>query len=357
MSKIQAKLQLLNLISQPAFYWGQEGILCANSSAEALGLIPGTDIVPMLLSGTEHLQGLGEGSLSTALRLGGALRQVSVTAGEGEYLFLVDSPEDGENLQALALAALQLRGPLEEVLGASQVLLPQLAPRSMAEVNQVRDLNRGLMQLLRIVANMSDAVEYAQYGAAQKQPIALGSFIGEIFDKTAQLCEPLGLDISFTFPQREIQVYADTQQLERCVYNLLSNALRFTPRDGFIRGSIRQTASHGVLTIRDSGDGLSDQVRQMLFNRYRRAPALEDSRYGLGLGLLIARLTATAHGGALFIGPGKGGGTEAALSLSLSKPGEDALASPVFRPDYTGLRDHGVVELSRELPRKAMDYL
>ncbi len=359
MSQSSSQVQLLNLISRPAFFVRDGVITCANSEARALLLTPGTDIGPYLLCGDEALEEVGQGSLCTALNFAGSLRQTAITAGEEGLLFLLDCREDEENLRVLALAAQQLRGPLDGLLGTAEVLMPAIAPEDPVSVNQVRRMYQSMLQLLRIVGNMSDAQQFFTSQTGQRDPIELGSFYEEIFQKVEALSEPLGVEISFRLPREDMLVYGDAQQLERCVLNLLSNALRFTPKGGFIRGQLHKTHRHVILRIEDSGEGLHEQVKDALFSRYRRSPGIEDSRFGLGLGLLLSRLIATKHGGALFIGPGREGGTEAALSISRKAPQQDTetLRTPLRRLDYTGHWDHTLVELSRELPLEAMDYL
>ena len=104
------------------------------------------------------------------------------------------------------------------------------------------------------------------------------------------------------------------------------------------------------MCIRDS-----QEIQQDLFSRYRRAPSVEDGRFGLGLGLLLVRQTAALHGGALLISEAPEGGTIAALSFRRNLPASGAFRSPMADLDYTGCRDHGLVELSRELPRDLYD--
>ena len=114
--------------------------------------------------------------------------------------------------------------------------------------------------------------------------------------------------------------------------------------------SLTLERERAVLRVQDNGDGLHRQIQRDLFNRYRRSPAVEDGRFGLGLGLLLVRQTAALHGGCLLISEVPEGGTVAALFLQRNLPASSDLCSPLTAVDYAGCRDHGLVELSRELP-------
>ena len=100
------------------------------------------------------------------------------------------------------------------------------------------------------------------------------------------------------------------------------------------------------LTIEDSGSGIAETVRVNLFRRYQREPGIEDSRYGLGLGLAIVRTAAANHGGTVLISNGREGGTRITMTLAIRQDDSTILRSPLLRPDYTGGFDHGLVELA-----------
>ena len=137
----------------------------------------------------------------------------------------------------------------------------------------------------------------------------------------------------------------DPEQLERAIWNILSNCIKFLPEGGTIRASLKRHGKLLHLTIADSGSGIAQEVRASLFRRYLRQPGIEDSRYGLGLGLSIVRTAAANHGGTVLISAAKNGGTRITMTIPIRQEGS-SLHSPLLRPDYTGGFDHGLVELS-----------
>ena len=104
------------------------------------------------------------------------------------------------------------------------------------------------------------------------------------------------------------------------------------------------------LSVTDSGSGIAQSVRSSVFSRYLRQPALEDSRYGIGLGMVLIRTAAAHHGGAVLIDQPEGVGTRITMTMSIRQSKQATLRSNVLRVDYAGERDHGLIELSECLP-------
>ena len=100
----------------------------------------------------------------------------------------------------------------------------------------------------------------------------------------------------------------------------------------------------------DSGSGIAQSVRSSVFSRYLRQPALEDSRYGIGLGMVLIRTAAAHHGGTVLIDQPEGAGTRITMTMSIRQSKQATLRSNVLRVDYAGERDHGLIELSECLP-------
>ena len=118
-----------------------------------------------------------------------------------------------------------------------------------------------------------------------------------------------GLEITTTVPDMWVQ--ADEKLLRRVVVNLVSNAVKFTPQ-GFVRVEAHQTARETLLSVADSGIGLTPQEQQTVFQKYRQVHS--DSR-GYGLGLFISRQIVEAHGGTLTVSSRPGQGSVFTLAL------------------------------------------
>ena len=104
------------------------------------------------------------------------------------------------------------------------------------------------------------------------------------------------------------------------------------------------------LSICDRGSGISQNLLGSVFSRYLRQPCIEDSRYGLGLGMVLVRSAAANHGGAVLIDQPEGCGTRVTMTMAIRQNTAGVLRSPVIRVDYAGEQDHALIELSDCLP-------
>lgn len=343
--------ELLALLERPAFVVIDGKVAGANQHALERLLPVGQDIGPLLRTGQAEYSRLGTGSLCLTLELGGQPQGAAVRRlRDGASLFLLDEQMDIASLRMLALAAQKLREPLTNLLNATDQLFPELTvTEEDGLLGQIAIINHSAYQLLRIVCNMSDGEPYLTGVVSNREPTDLGAYLEEVLSQCQPYCQALGVELDYRLPNG-VACGVDRPRMERAIHNLLSNALRFTPAGGTIRVWVTQGPAQIAVHIQDSGEGLHQQVQQALFYRYRRAPAVEDSRYGVGLGLLLVRQIAALHGGALLVSPCAAGGTEAVLSMDKDPGNPTALHSPVGGVDYAGDRDHRLLELAQELP-------
>jgi signal transduction histidine kinase len=115
-------------------------------------------------------------------------------------------------------------------------------------------------------------------------------------------------------------VEADGARLVRALSNLLDNARRHTPAGGTVRlgASVETDAGWVVLSVADTGEGITPDVLEHVFERYYRGEGPRTRGTGTGLGLAIARAVAEAHGGTLSVESTLGDGTTFRLALPLS---------------------------------------
>ena len=222
------------------------------------------------------------------------------------------------------------------------------AESSPRTAEQVARLNRGLFQILRIIGNMSDAERCA--AVSHQETVDIPALFAEFFEKAETLVSHTGITLTYEGPDQPIYGLADREQLERAVLNILSNAIKFTPKGGTVTAKLTRSGRMLRLSVTDSGSGIAQSVRSSVFSRYLRQPALEDSRYGIGLGMVLIRTAAAHHGGAVLIDQPEGVGTRITMTMSIRQSKQATLRSNVLRVDYAGERDHGLIELSECLP-------
>lgn len=323
--------ELLDRIPQPGFLVRDGQIHQINQAAKALLLIPGDAFSPLIHIGSEDYIDFAEGQLCVTLSVSGHLHSAVITRLDDYDLVLLDPDTDLEEFRSMALVSMELRKPLIQAISSAR------------KQPGDPDMNQSLMQMLRMVSNMADISRYTASSRMELRDV--DAFLLELFEKAQTLAEGKAA-ITFEGVKQPVFSLIDPEQLERAVWNILSNSLKFLPQNGTITAKLTRQGKRLLLTMEDSGSGIAENVRAGLFSRYLRQPGIEDSRFGLGLGLSIVRTVAINHGGTVLISSGRDSGTKTTMTLAIRPEDSSLLRSPLLRPDYTGGWDHGLVELS-----------
>lgn len=344
-------LGMLDLMIRPGFCVNDSIITKVNSAAESLLLTTGTNIHTLLLTGKEEYAAFTDGCLYLSLSLSGKAWGASVNRVGHTDVFVLEQESDFGELRSMALAARELREPLTNVMVTANRLFPQTCDDSETK-SQVARLNRGLYQMLRILGNMSDAGRSTSLSCMESRDV--GSLFAEIFERAETLVAYSGIKLSYRGLDQAAVCPVDAEQLERAIWNMISNAIKFTPEGGTIQANLSRNGNMLYLRILDSGSGIAENIKGSVFSRYLRYPAIEDSRFGIGLGMVLIRSAAANHGGTVLIDSPKGSGTRVTLTINMDNhtAGEQdsILRSPILRIDYAGGRDHSLLELSDHLP-------
>ena len=349
MDQFQNTLAMLDLMAQPAFCVCDGKIIKVNPAAAAFMIETGSGIEPLLLTGSEEYAAFQGGCLYLTLSLCGQHIGASVSRMQELDIFCIEQSQSDAHMQAMALAARELREPLSNIMTIADKLFPEAGSEDPKTKEQISIMNRGLFQMIRIIGNMSDAERYAADTGVRQEVRNIRAVFNEIFQHASDLTEHTPVSLHYTGLREDVYTLADVQKLERMVFNLISNAIKFTPAGGSIHASLTRRGSKLYLSVCDSGSGIEENLRSSLFSRYLRTPSLDDSRHGLGLGMVLVRSAATLHGGTVLVDHPEGCGTRITVSLSI-RQGDATLCSPRLRIDYAGERDHGLIELSDVLP-------
>lgn len=351
MEQREDTVAMLHRIPSPAFLVMNGSVTAANAPAVQRGLCPGTDILSLLATGQEEYARFQDGCLYLTVRVCDIPTGASVTRMGENRLFVLEQEADQAELRSMALAAQTLRGPLSNVMSVANHLFPLTgADQPPEEQARLAQLNRGLYQMLRIVCNMSDAYRYSTESTFRSEIRDIGALVKEQFDMTAPLMEYTGIALRYTGLAEAACGLVDAEMLERAIGNILSNALKFTPRGGTVDARLTRRNKMLYLTVQDSGGGLSPQVSPDVFTRYQRLPGVEDGRFGLGLGMVLVRSAAAAHGGTVLMEQGKDFGLRLTMTIPIRQPSDPGVRSPMIHVDYAGELDHRLLELSDCLP-------
>ena len=338
-------IPMLELMLRPAFCVSNGRITKINSAAAAYLLCEGDEIAPLLATGAAEYETFCDGCLYLTLSLGSQSIGATVIAGKEHHLFVLDAPSEQAELQSLALAAKELREPLNAMMASAE----QMQLGSASDEKLLAQFNRRMYQTLRIVSNMSDAAGFSLLDNNRQECIEIYSFLQEILDKTVQQLQQADLHLSYNLPNQPIYTLADPQQLERALYNLISNAAKHSSFGDSIQVDISLRGRRLAICVTDHGFGIDPNVKGSIYSRFLRTPSLTDAQEGLGLGMMLVRSAATAHGGTVLIDHPQGRGTRVTMTIELQQVSSQ-IRSPILRIDYAGERDHGLQELADVLP-------
>ena len=332
---------LLELISRPAFFVQEGRIVQVNAAAKNRLVQEGSLLSEYLPQNHAAYQAFSGGCLFLTLCVAQQTYPACVTRQESGDLFVIDTHTDSAS-HSLALAAIQLRQNLQTVFTTLEDIPAHL---------QSTHMNQALMQMHRLVCNMSDLARYQEPNAARMEATNLTSVFTETMEKGQTLLAAAGHTFHYE-AQEDVFSMADREMLERALWNLISNAAKFAGKSRQVKATMNRTRNLVRFTLWDNGDGIAPEVLQEVYRRFLREPSIEDSRHGVGLGLAIVSSIASIHGGTVLIDQPQAGGTRVTMTMTITPCPDQTLRSPVMTlfGDYCGGFDHGLLELADILP-------
>ncbi|MBI5543503.1 MAG: response regulator, partial [Deltaproteobacteria bacterium] len=191
-------------------------------------------------------------------------------------------------------------------------------------------IERQVSHLTRIVDDLLDVTRIAR-GKVQlrRELLELGELVRRTIDDHRPGFELGGVELTARFESELFWVNVDPTRLIQVLGNLLGNAAKFTSRGGKVEVSLRREGQTVAVSVRDSGVGISPEVRRYLFEPFSQAPqTLDRTRGGLGLGLAMVKGLVELHGGMVEAASvGLGHGSEFTIRLPLEEAPERAAAA------------------------------
>ena len=339
----------LELLDYPAFCVKDGKIVATNIPAEQRQFRVGMDIDEIVTTQQDIYRNFESGSLYLNINMCGTLCPASVVRTQEYDIFRIRRAEDDNALRALALAATQLRAPLGNLMTVSDQLFSSMETDNETTQSQASRINQNLYRLLRIVSNMSDAGEYAQSGGTGMQTSDLVSLMAEIMEKAQSFFINTDIQLIYNGPSDSVFGVVNPEKIERAVYNLLSNAAKFSKANSTVTASL--TANGNRLTFTMCNTHATELPKQNFWQQYHRTPGIEDSNHGLGLGMTLASAVAAFHGGTILVDNPTAGQTRITMTIPIVKGNADTVRSPIVRiGDYVGGRDKALIELAEVLP-------
>ncbi|AQH05036.1 hybrid sensor histidine kinase/response regulator (plasmid) [Burkholderia sp. KK1] len=252
----------------------------------------------------------------------------------------------------LATLAHELRNPFSAMRSAIDLLARQRGlPADTTWPLEM--LNRQLDQATRLADDLLDVYRIAEGKIEiKKRRIEIGAIIGEVVASTNARyagSEP-SHDFQVDLPNELIYLDADPVRLAQIVQNLLNNAFRYTPAGGSVALSATRQGDDLVITIRDSGIGISRNDLSTIFTMFAQVPSGQgQAKGGLGIGLALVRALVDLHGGQLTAaseGPGRGSRFEVHLPILVADCGvldEQPRTVASVRPTAAALRPRRIL--------------
>jgi PAS domain S-box-containing protein len=224
----------------------------------------------------------------------------------------------------LATLSHELRTPLNAIVGWMHIL--KARPPTEDVLRQataaIERNSRAQMQLIEDLLDMSRIV--SGKFRLEVQTLDLVPLIRATLESVQPAAEAKGIRLQAVLDPDAGPIKGDPNRMQQVVWNLVSNAVKFTPRDGRIQIHLERVNSHVELTVSDTGIGIKPEFLPHVFERFRQADgSTSRSQGGLGLGLAIVKQLVEHHGGSVAVNSrGEGLGTSFVVKLPVAIGGQ-----------------------------------
>ena len=198
----------------------------------------------------------------------------------------------------LTTASHELRTPLNAILGWAHML----RTRSLDEKDYARateTIERNARAQVRLIEDILDGSRIITGNLhLEIRSLDLSFLIHTALEAVRPAADAKRIRLAVEIDPSADKVTGDPDRLQQVIWNLISNAIKFTPKDGTVHVSLRRVGTDVELVVRDSGEGIAPEFLPYVFDRFRQAQAGTTRRHGgLGLGLALVRNLVEAHGG------------------------------------------------------------
>lgn len=224
-----------------------------------------------------------------------------------------------EREELLAIVSHDMRNPLQTIaIAADAVEEDALDPASVRRYAGV--IRRGVDRALSLIQDLLD-LSRLEHGALtlDARPTDVGALVRRVVDDHAMAAQKAALTCRGAVEGDLGEVSLDPTRVAQVLDNLVSNAIRHTPRGGVVTVGARRVHDALELLVRDTGPGVPKELLPRLFNRFYQVEGEERPRGSAGLGLAIAKGIVEAHGGAIVVECPEGGGTVFRVTLPLHR--------------------------------------
>jgi signal transduction histidine kinase len=223
-----------------------------------------------------------------------------------------------------------LKTPLTSIQGYSQAIMDGAARDPIRAANIIHD---EASRLTRMVTELTDLARMeAGQLSMQMTPLDLGELAMNVAQRLRVTAEQQGVNlIARATPMPDIE--GDGDRLVQVLDNLISNALKFTPKGGSIRVATRAVPDGVELSVADTGAGIPKDDLPRIFERFYQVDKARGPQRGTGLGLAITYEIINAHGGRISVQSTEGKGTTFTIWLPLHRSKHATTTRPIIKPE------------------------
>ena len=203
----------------------------------------------------------------------------------------------------------ELRTPLTAILGWSEVLAEDRPDKETVKI-AVDQINRSAQFLLALISDLLDLSRFEE-GRTRLEPelVDLGPLVAGAVEPVSVMAEAKGIAMTVETPSEPTPVRVDPMRMRQVLWNLVHNAVKFTPKGGRIRVEASADEAGAVFSVVDNGVGVDAKDLPFIFERFRQVDGSATRAYrGMGIGLALAKAYVELHGGTIAVEsqPGKG---------------------------------------------------
>jgi PAS domain S-box-containing protein len=200
----------------------------------------------------------------------------------------------------LATLSHELRTPLTAILGWSSMLAAGSLDATVSP-RAVQSIARNARQLAQLVDDVLDVSRIVTGSLQMKiQPVALTPVIEAAVDTIRPSADAKAIGLHLVLDPARVLIAGDSARLQQIVWNLVSNAVKNTPKGGHVHVTLQRVKSQAEIVVSDTGRGISPDFLPFVFDRFRQENSGSTrTAGGLGLGLAIVRQLVDLHGGSV----------------------------------------------------------